>query len=466
MAVSESINRFLKQKSVKYAVIPHTKTHTLEEAADAVGAPYAKMLRSVVLTDGDDYYIAVLPVTHVLDFKTLKQDLGEEMQVARFRDFSTRFDCCDRGCIPPLGQPFNLKLLVDSSVAELDEVFFEAGSHNEIIKMTVRAYLSLLEGANFGHYAYPLTQLADMDVTSIRYASPNDIKRRIEEIYELPAIPAIAHRILELNSQEDASPADLADLVQMDPSLSAQTLRYANSSLFGCKGTVETIHDAIVRVLGFDMVINMALGISIGRSFRNPIDGPLGLNAFWRHSVACAAVSQSLCKLIPVDKRPKPGMAYLTGLLHNFGFLLLGHLFQPEFYLLNKLAAANPKTPITELEQRVLGMGCAKEAVEMGHAQLGAWLMEAWEMPEQVVVSVREHHHADYTGDHAIYVKLVMLANLLLKRIDLGDEANSEIPAGLLDELGLDEEKVIEDFEALIETKMEEVNAMATQMAA
>lgn len=464
--ISQTVSQFLDQQGVKYAVLPHTETRTLEETTEAIGASYAKMLRAVIITDGITHYMAVLPVTHVLDFKALQQLLGQDFRVARYRNFSDHFTCCARGSVPPLGTAFGMPMLIDISVRDLEEVFFEPGSHTEAIKMRGRDFRALVEGAEYGSFAYSLTELADMDVSTIRYASPNDIKRRIEEIYELPAIPAIAHRILQLNSQADATANDLVDILQMDPRLSAQTLRYASSPLFAYKGNIDNLQDAISRVLGYDMIINMVLGISIGRAFRTPPDGPLGMSSFWRHSVACAALTQRLARMMPADRRPKPSMAYLTGLLHNFGFLMLGHLFQPEFYLLNKLAAANPKTPITELEQRVLGMGRARDAIEMGHAQMGAWLMEAWNMPGEVVAAVREHHHDDYQGEHAVFVKLVKLANHLLKGIGLGDESNSNIPAALLAELGLDETAVLNDFESLIEDKMEEVTAMAKQMAA
>jgi HD-like signal output (HDOD) protein len=87
-------------------------------------------------------------------------------------------------------------------------------------------------------------------------------------------------------------------------------------------------------------------------------------------------------------------------------------------------------------------------------------------MPGEVVAAVREHHHDDYRGEHAVFVKLVRLANHLLKGIGLGDESDSNIPPGLLAELGLDETSVMNDFESLIEDKLEEVSTMAKQMAA
>ncbi len=466
MSISQSIVGFFQKQGVQYTVVSHDLTRTLEGTADSINAPYAKMLRAVIMTDGERHIMAVLPVTHVLDFKSIQAKFGSELHVSSYRDFSDKFSCCERGSVPPIGQPFEIPVFIDHSIAQLDEVYFEPGSHSVAIKMNAADYIELVGRQNMGHFAYPLTALADTDVSAIRYASPLDMKRRIEEIYELPTMPDIASRILELSKDKDASIAELSDIVQTDPGLSAQTLRYAKSSLFGYRGEVDSIQDAIVRVLGFDMAMNMALGVSVGKSFRNPVDGPLGMDAFWIHSVACAAVTQKLSKLMPAKHRPKAGMVYLAGLLHNFGFLLLGHLFQPEFYLLNKMAAANPDTAITELEQRVLGMGRARDVIEMGHAQMGAWLMEAWGLPESVSVTVREHHNESYAGEHDVYVKLVRLSNRLLARVNIGDEINGDIPTQVFEELGLDEEKVLAEFELLIEGELAEVEAMANQIAA
>jgi len=466
MSISQSVSTFIQQRGPQYTVLSHDRTRTLEATADSTHAPYAKMLRAVIMNDGERQYMAILPVTHVLDFKALQARLGRELYVASYRDFSNKFECCERGSVPPIGEPFGLPVFVDQSIAKLDEVFFEPGSHTVAIKMNAQDYINLVGRNNVGNFAYPLTALAETDVSTIRYASPLDMKRRIEEIYELPSMPEIALRILELSKDEDASIVKLSEIVKTDPSLSAQTLRYATSSLFGYQGKIDSIQDAIVRVLGFDMTMNMALGLTVGKSFRNPIDGPLGMDAFWRHSVACATLTQRLSKMMPVKQRPPTGMVYLSGLLHNFGFLLLGHLFQPEFYLLNKMAAANPDKPITELEQQVLGMGRARDVIEMGHAQMGAWLMDAWGLPSAVCTTVREHHAEQYDGEDAVYVNLVKLANKLLKRVGIGDESNENIPQTLLDKLGLDEDDVIEEFESLIESELAEVEAMANQIAA
>jgi len=242
------------------------------------------------------------------------------------------------------------------------------------------------------------------------------IEKRIEQVYELPPMPELARRILQLQSDPNAGALQLANIVQLDPSLAAQVIRYASSPFYGYRGRISNIQDAISRVLGYDLVLNLALGLAAARSFRIPDEGPLGLSRFWEHAILSAVLTQKIGACMPAARRPQPGFSYLCGLLHDFGVLLLGHLFLPEFRLLNKFAAANPDKTLTELEGRLLGMGGARDLLAMGHARIGAWLMEAWNMPEAIAITLLEHHNPEYRGEHEVSVHLIQLSDLLLFR--------------------------------------------------
>jgi HD-like signal output (HDOD) protein len=292
-----------------------------------------------------------------------------------------------------------------------------------------------------------------------------DIRRRIEQVYELPPMPEMARRVLALRNDPNASIAELAGIVELDPSLAAQVVRYAGSPFYAYRGKINSIQDAITRVLGFDMVMNMALGLATGKSFQNPCDGPLGLHAFWRHAIYSATLVQALAKRMPPSSRPQPGMVYLAGLLHNFGFLLLGHLFPPEFKLLNKLVASHPESPVTALEKCVLGMGQAQNFLEMGHAQIGSWLMQSWHMPDEIVVTLQEHHNPAYAGEHAVFPHLIMVADHVLKGREIGDAPDAGLPPVSLDVICITEQTVIETADHLF-ADCSSLDLMAQQLAA
>lgn len=445
-----------------------TDTHTtLERAATRAGLDAQHMLRGVIVTNGMDYILNVLPVSHALDFTSLRKRFGDTLRLASADEMKEYLVDFDDGCIPPIGQLLGLPMVIDVSVQRLGKIGFEPGTHGVVATMDASAFILMQDAPTFfDRIALSMQDVADEDSYCVPVLSSDDVRKRIESVYELPAMPATATQILMLRNKQDVSQQELAAVIETDPSLAAQTLRYARSPLFGYRGSVETIEDAITRVLGTDMVLNMALGISVGKAFRNPADGPLGMNAFWRDSVACAELSRRLTRLMPMSKRPVPGLVYLAGLMHNFGFLLLGHLFQPEFYMLNKLAAANPKAAIADIEQRVLAMGHAREAIGLGHAQIGAWLMQSWNMPRAVVDAVLRHHDREQFGEHADTVRLVRMANLMLAHAGIGDEAEAEIPEGLFNELVIDRQAAEELFAEFIDEAIEDVNDLARLLAA
>jgi HD-like signal output (HDOD) protein len=260
-----------------------------------------------------------------------------------------------------------------------------------------------------------------------------DIKSRIARLKRLPPMPEMAQKIIQLNSKPDAAVKDLVAIVELDPSLTAQVMRYSSSPFFGYRGKVDSVHTAISRVLGYNMVMNLALGVTAARSFKMPKNVPLGLDAFWQHAVYSAAMVQALSSALPAEIRPPAGLAYLAGLLHNFGHLLLGHLFKQEFLLLNKFIAREPQRSVVDIEKDVLGVD---------HTRIGAWLLKAWRLPDEVVVATREHHNEYYQGPHAVYSQLVMLSDLLLKQYDICSEGPAEIPGSIMQMLELGEYQV------------------------
>ena len=284
--------------------------------------------------------------------------------------------------------------------------------------------------------------------------SASAVEKRIEQVYELPPMPELGRRILALQSDANAGAQQLAKIVQLDPSLAAQVIRYASSSYYGYAGRITNIQDAIARVLGYDMVLNLALGLAAGRSFRIPEEGPLGLTSFWEHAVCSAVLTQKLGAIVPDGGRPAAGLCYLCGLLHDFGILLLGYLFPPEFKLLNNMARANPTQAVSELECRLLGMGQARDMLAMGHARVGAWLMQAWKMPEELHTTLLEHHNADYRGINEVLVHLVQLSDFIYSHMAELPVA-SDVPRQNLSVLNISPERVIDTVTQVLESRDE-----------
>lgn len=281
-------------------------------------------------------------------------------------------------------------------------------------------------------------------------------RQLVESIDELPAMPRVAQELLLLRTNIDANAYDLARTIKMDPSLSAQVVRYANSPLYRYQGEIRSIQDAIARVLGYEVVMDMALAVSLGRTLQMPDSGPLGLSGFWHNAVYTATLTQRLGKLMEPVKQPQAGLLYLCGLLHNFGFLVLGHMFRNQFNVLGKAVMGNPEVPIDDVERHVLGMT---------HMEIGEWILLAWQLPIEVITAVREHHMPNYDGEYYQYANLVLLADRLQGGYDTIGRMQQQLPDAVIKRLGLDEEKVMKVFANAMQERTA-MDALAVQMAA
>ena len=105
----------------------------------------------------------------------------------------------------------------------------------------------------------------------------------------LPPFPAIAQRVLALVSHEDVAIRELGDLVKMDPSFSAELLRFANSALFGVSHEVKSVSQAIV-LLGLDRVKTMATLVAVNRMIRSSVR-VAALRKVWVHSLVTALIA-------------------------------------------------------------------------------------------------------------------------------------------------------------------------------
>ena len=278
-------------------------------------------------------------------------------------------------------------------------------------------------------------------------------------------MPETAVRIMHLTSDPDSNVFQLAELIERDPSLAAQVMRYARSALFAYRGELSSVKDAVNIVLGFDRVAQLAMGISAAKAFNIPQDGPFGLTKFWQHALYNGVLAQALALLAKPDLLIDDKQAYLSGLLHNFGLLLLGHLFPPEFRMLNRLRESNPEASMKALEGQVFGMGGAQDIMSIGHGSIGASLLKMWGLPETSIMVASKHTQENYSGAHEYYVSLIQLANYYLAQHDVGDEPITYDPEPLLDKLGIQAEQAQQLMEACIE-QCHSLDAMIANMAA
>jgi len=455
----------LKSDSVEFISVK--AENTLEENSKELSNSTTCMLRHVFLKTDKEMALAIMPFDEIINFKQLDISNDQPSNLIPRNDSHLASTSNDYKKTLPFN-PYNAdRVLIALTVNSYEFVIIETDQAGLLIKIPPEALLKLVKKSEYLSFteAAPSIKLGPNCPTSKTPFTPNhEKKHKLERLYKLPAMPQMASELILLKNNENADIADLAALILKDPSLSAQIIHHSKSAFFNYQGEINSINDAITRVIGFNSVINIALGLSLGKELKNPPDGPLGLKAFWKHAIYSATLAQSLSKHLPKNTLTKPDLSYLCGLLHNIGFLLLGHLFQPEFFLLNRLYAANLTRSITSIEQHALGMGIGQNAINMGHAELGAWLLEKWLLPKEVIVAARKHHSIDYSGEHANYNNLIALANNALGLHDLGDHREDSLNRNLCTRVGISSSVVLDELETLMQEN-HEVETSIKQLA-
>src|SRR5690606_39633825 len=114
--------------------------------------------------------------------------------------------------------------------------------------------------------------------------------------------------IIELRIDPNADTTSLAQVIELDPGMSAQVMSWARSPYYGTRTEIKSIEEAVIRVLGFDLAINLALGLSLGRNLSVPKEGPHGYAPYWQQSVVTASPCAELVRQLPTRLRPNQSL--------------------------------------------------------------------------------------------------------------------------------------------------------------
>lgn len=235
-----------------------------------------------------------------------------------------------------------------------------------------------------------------------------------ESVRSLPPLPAAVQRLLALARDAETDFAEISRVIESDQTLTARTLRAANSAFYGVPRRVETVRQATV-LLGSDTIVNLALSVSVlGLQDDIARQWPLDPEAFWRHSLAVATTARQLAKVLNYEDADG---AFVAGLLHDIGKLVMLNHFG-EVYGQVLLAAQDGTKPLHELEQEIL---------EIDHAAVGQALCLHWNLPAILTRAVAEHHDHEAPVSQAI-PDLVRDANILVKLVHLGTSGNPYVP--------------------------------------
>ncbi len=268
-------------------------------------------------------------------------------------------------------------------------------------------------------------------------------KELLQSLEGLPTVPDVMLKVNREIGSPSATARSLAAIIRNDPSLVAAVLRVANSPIYrGRYAETTSIQNAVAR-LGFKEVGRIVTSVSLIRTFEGLGSG-IDHKAFWYHSVT-TGIATGIFRRYSTRKQEMETIeaesAFVAGLLHDIGILLMDQYF-PEELALVKSTASKLHIPLAQAE---------RAALDTDHGRIGAMLLRRWSIPEEVVSAVAWHHDPDLAPpEHRRIAQVVHLADFICVNQAIGDTGEGlyeGFSEGAWHDLGLS----VSDVESMLE---------------
>lgn len=224
---------------------------------------------------------------------------------------------------------------------------------------------------------------------------------------DLPTIPVVATKVLQLIESEEATAEEMARVVSSDPAVAARVLKISNSSFYGCQRQVQTLSHAIM-MLGYNTLKSIVIAASVKQVYK-----PYGLTEkmLWEHSFGAGLAARIIANKTRLVNEEE---AFLGGLFHDIGKIIMNSMNNQSFRdVMQK--CYNEDLSFLEAEQMVYGYT---------HVEVGGLVIKKWNFPEMLMQAVLKHHNFNFSEDEDPYlIKLscvVGLSNQFCHKFGIG----------------------------------------------
>ena len=143
---SKKMKEFLDNQSVKYTTISHSTAYTAQEIAQSAHIHGKEIAKTVMVFVEGRMAMAVLPATYAVDFDYFRKEIGaKKIELASEEQFKDMFPDCEVGAMPPFGNLYGMEVYVDQHLTEDEEIFFNACTHSELIRMSYQDFERLVK---------------------------------------------------------------------------------------------------------------------------------------------------------------------------------------------------------------------------------------------------------------------------------------------------------------------------------
>jgi putative nucleotidyltransferase with HDIG domain len=223
------------------------------------------------------------------------------------------------------------------------------------------------------------------------------IDQLLDQVEILPPSPALLNKLLLSINDVDANFDDVVNLIEMDPGLTAKLLQICNSAFFGPSEPIVTIRAAVSEA-GYQAIYLLVAMIKGTETFKIAAANTEAAQ-IWRHSLVTAYATRFIAEASQGDS----GAAFTAGLLHDIGKVVLLKA-NPDHYRIILKRAREARTSPFDFEIASHGFS---------HADVGAALLERWELPAALISGVTFHHNFVNAGRSQTEAARIYLGNVL-----------------------------------------------------
>ena len=153
MTIAATVQRYLSDCGIDYDILEHPRTISSSRTAQAGHVPGDRLAKAVVLKCEGGYALAVVPASCHIRLGEIQEYLNRPVGLATEAEVEKIFGDCDLGAIPPIGRPYGLEVIVDDSLEQQPEIYFESGDHMNLVHVDGMAFKRLMGDARHGRFS-------------------------------------------------------------------------------------------------------------------------------------------------------------------------------------------------------------------------------------------------------------------------------------------------------------------------
>lgn len=243
---------------------------------------------------------------------------------------------------------------------------------------------------------------------------------------EIPTLPKLYTELTNVIQDKNSSMLDIVKVIEKDIVVTAKVMQLANSALFGNYNTITKLSSAVSK-LGLQTIKSIVISKDLFHSFGKVDIKTFEIHSIYKHSFLVSRLSQKIALNLNRSDEELNNLA-MASMLHDIGKIILIMNKKNEYRRIMK-ALKTEKTNLVTLEKEILGIS---------HAEVGAYLLKRWNMPDEIVNIIQNHHNPRYALSECFNpASILYMANILANKKEYNHKYDNDFDKGFLTKFDL-----------------------------